>query len=173
MNKPGLLKISKTKKGFLTGTSQIQGHRKEVDVYPKCGDLDYNPLLRVYPPLDSLETTLPPPHSRDQSQKKLQIIIWQSSSIPLIKSILPLRHTLISCTDSNTTKPKQLYKTRMEKKTNFSMIQNASHELVLEFLHEDKNTVCILGWKLLLFEDWANQKKKGSKEKMHKPVTDG
>jgi hypothetical protein len=71
MNKPGLLKISKTKKGFLTGTSQIQGHRKEVDVYPKCGDLDYNPLLRVYPPLDSLETTLPPPHSRDQSLKKI------------------------------------------------------------------------------------------------------
>jgi hypothetical protein len=48
----------------------------------------------------------------------------------------------------------------MEKKTNFSMIQNASHELVLDFLHEDKNTVCILGWKLLMFEDWANQKKK-------------
>jgi hypothetical protein len=55
MNKPGLLRISKTEKGFLTGTSQIQGHRKEVDVYPKCGDLDYNPLLRVYPPLDSQE----------------------------------------------------------------------------------------------------------------------
>jgi hypothetical protein len=49
----------------------------------------------------------------------------------------------------------------MEKKTNLSMIQNASRELVLEFLHEDKNAECILGWKLLLFEDWANQKKKG------------
>jgi hypothetical protein len=66
----------------------------------------------------------------------------------------------MSCTDSNTTKPKQLYDTRMEKKTNFSMIQNASHELVLDLLHEDKNAECILGWMLLLFEDWANQKKK-------------
>ncbi len=81
MNKPGLLKIRKTKKGFLTGTGQIQGHRKEVDVYPKCGDFDYKSLLRVYSATlrDSLETTLPPPHSRDQSQKKLQIMIWQSS----------------------------------------------------------------------------------------------
>jgi hypothetical protein len=51
----------------------------------------------------------------------------------------------------------------MEKKTNFSMIQNASRELVLDFLHEDKNAECILGWKLLLFEDWANQKEKVSK----------
>jgi hypothetical protein len=57
----------------------------------------------------------------------------------------------------------------MEKKTNFSMIQNASRELVLDFLHEDKNAVCILGWKLLLFEDWANQKKKDQKRRCTNP----
>ncbi len=49
------------------------------------------------------------------------------------------------------------------------MIQNASRELVLDFLHEDKNAVCILGWKLLLFEDWANQKKKDQKRRGTNP----